>query len=154
MTATMAEPLVPDSIEPIVGRRCWGLAERIGGQIVLCSGHGGTIWPGDQPLEATCAKAHTSPGENCTCGVYALAETEPWPYYSFEGPGYAVWGEVLLWGVVIKASRGFRAQFAYPRSLNLAHKDYRFAGPLRASYPGVPVRLRNPFPEVEHGHRH
>jgi hypothetical protein len=148
----MAEPLVPDSIEPIVGRRCWGLAKTNDG-IFLGSGHGGTIWPGREPLEAACPRAHTSPDNSCSCGIYALAATEPWPYYSFEGPGYAVWGEVLLWGVVIKGDKGYRAQFAYPKVLNLAHKDYRFAAPLRETYRGVLVQLRNPYPEVERGHR-
>jgi hypothetical protein len=148
----MAELVVPDSIEPIVGHRCWGLAKTIGGGIFLCSGRV-TLWPGDRPLEAECPRAHTSPDSGCSCGIYALAESEPWPYYSFEGPTYPVWGEVLLWGVVVQGSQGYRAQFAYPKALNLAHKDYRFVGPLRASYPAVAVRLRNPFPEVERGHR-
>jgi hypothetical protein len=149
----MADPPVPDSIEPLVGRRCWGLAETADG-IFICSGHSATIWPGDQPVEAACTRAHTSPGKSCSCGIYALAETEPWPYYSFEGPGYAVWGEVLLWGVVIKGDKGYRAQFAYPKTLYLAHKDYDFVAPLRESYRDVPVQLRNPYPEVERGHRH
>jgi len=148
----MADPIVPDSIEPVVGRRCWGLAEMADGGFLLCSA-GGTIWPSGQPLEAKCAKAHTAPTGGCTCGIYALAESEPWPYYSFEGATYPVWGEVLLWGVVVEGSKGFRAQYAYAKALNLAHKDWRFASPLRASYPGVPVRLRNPYPEVDLGHR-
>jgi hypothetical protein len=149
---TMTDLIVPDSIEPIVGRRCWGLA-KIGGKFLLCSGFDQTIWPGHQPLAAQCARAHTPPGEGCGCGVYALAESERWPYYQFEGKGYAVWGEVLLWGTVVKGDKGYRAQFAYPKNLYLAHKDYRFVAPLRESYQGVPVKLRNPFPEVERGHR-
>lgn len=142
----------PDLIEPFVGRRCWGLA-KIEGEILLCSGHGLAIWPGRDPLVATCSRAHTPPGRSCTCGVYALSASEPWPYFAYDGPGYAVWGEVLLWGTVVKGTSGYRAQFAYPKRLHLAHKDYRYLEPLRESYPGVPVTLRNPFPEVQHGNR-
>ena len=87
----MPELVVPDSVEPIIGRRCWGIAE-IGGKTLLCSGHGRTIWPVNEQLEAVCAKAHTPPGEDCTCGVYALSEEEPWPYYDFKGPGFASLG--------------------------------------------------------------
>jgi hypothetical protein len=149
----MSELVVPDSVEPIVGRRCWGIAEIGGGATLLCSGHGRSVWPANEKLEAACRKAHEPPGEGCTCGIYALSESEPWPYYDFKGPGYAVWGTVLLWGTVIRGERGYRAQYAYPRELFLAHRDYRFVGALRKSYEGVPVTLRNPYPEVEHGHR-
>jgi hypothetical protein len=148
----MADAIIPDSIEPIVGRRCWGLAQLLDGALLLCSS-AETIWPAEQPLEAECSKRHSAPAKRCSCGIYALAESEPWPYYSFEGSRYPVWGEVLLWGVVIEGDKGYRAQYAYPKALNLAHKDWKFVSPLRASYPGIPVRLRNPFPEVDRGHR-
>jgi hypothetical protein len=142
----------PDAIEPIVGRRCWGLAE-VRGELLLCSGHGRTVWPGGERFAAACSRAHTPPGASCSCGVYALSTSEPWPYFDYDGPGYAVWGEVLLWGTVVRGTAGYRAQFAYPWALHLAHKDYGYLERLRTSYPGVPVTLRNPFPEVERGDR-
>ena len=147
----MSELIIPDSIEPIIGRRAWGLA-RNDGRIRLCSARG-TVWPEDEALEAACPQAHTSPDEDCTCGIYALNESQPWPYYDFTGPGYAVWGEVLLWGKVVEGGKGYRAQYAYAKRLYLAHKDYRYVVPLRESYKGVPVMLRNPYPEVARGHR-
>lgn len=148
----MPDLIVPDSIEPIVGRRCWGLA-KIGGKILLCSAASHTVWPGDERFTAECSKSHAPPGDDCTCGIYALAETEPWPYYDFDGGGQAVWGEVFLWGTVVKGEKGYRAQFAYPKRLYLAHKDYCFLKRLSESYRGVPISLRNPYPEVESGHR-
>jgi hypothetical protein len=134
--------VVPDLFEAIVGRRCWGLGET-NGVIVLVSGHGRTIWPPREALEAECAReGHAPPVEGCTCGIYALAED--WPYYDYSGPGYAVFGEVYLWGEVVCGERGYRAARAYPRALYLAHRDGKFLKRLRDAY-GVPVRLRDPY---------
>jgi hypothetical protein len=147
----MANPELPLYFEPIVGRRCWGLAKTHGGSILLCSQADLAPWPSGRRFEATCHRNHTAPAPGCSCGLYALNEAQGWPYYNFDGKGHAVWGEVNLWGVVVKATRGYRAQYAYPKKLWLAHKDHRFVARLRESYPGVPITLRNPFPEIIEG---
>ncbi len=136
--------IVPDLAGALVGFRCWGLAKTTDG-IRLVS-HGDVIWPTQTPLCAECGsgKTHTSPGARCTCGLYALSAAEGFPYYHYEGRGYAVFGEVYLWGEVVCGTRGYRAQYAYPKALHLAHRDWRYAQPLRDAY-RVPVSLRNPF---------
>lgn len=54
-----------------------------------------------------------APVENCSCGVYALA--------SADGvPSAPVLGQVWLWGKVVKGSRGYRAQYAYPKAFHPA----------------------------------
>lgn len=143
----MSEPvIVPDVAGALVGWRCWGLARTDEG-LQLVS-HGGTVWPISAPLKAECRahKEHLPPGRKCTCGIYALSQEEGIPYYLYNGAGYAVFGEVYLWGEVVRGTMGYRAQFAFPKALNLAHKDWRFSSGLRQAY-RVPVHLRNPFPE-------
>jgi hypothetical protein len=140
----MAE-LVPDYIEPFVGWRAWGVTQTASG-IHLVS-HGTTIWPLRKPLVATCdLKSHHAPDPDCSCGIYALAEDDL-PYYDYDGEGafaYPVFGTVVLYGVVVRGSRGYRAEKARPTALFLAHRHYQWARPLRDAY-GVPVRLANPF---------
>jgi hypothetical protein len=145
----VSEPvIVPDIAGALVGWRCWGLA-KTGSGLQLCS-HGGTIWPTEAPLTAECGsgKTHASPGDKCSCGVYALSEQDGFPYYAYDGPAYAVFGQVYLWGEVIRGSKGYRAQFGYSKALYLAHRDWRYAKPLRDAY-RVRVRLRNPYKHEE-----
>ena len=89
---------------------------------------------------------HDAPKQGCTCGIYALSAEDGYEYYSYEGAMFPVWGEVSLWGRVIRGTKGYRAQHAYPKALYLAHKDWRFKTRLEEAY-GVPVALRNPFEE-------
>jgi len=56
-------------------------------------------------------KDHIVPGPGCTCGVYALKERD-----AVIDMGQ-VYGEVYLWGRVIEANGGYRAQYAYPKRL-------------------------------------
>jgi hypothetical protein len=140
--------LAPDYIEPFIGWRAWGVAETSSG-IYLVS-HGSTIWPWREPLLAVCDRnSHQPPHPNCTCGIYALANGD-FPYYDYDaggGPfGYPVFGQVALYGTVVRGTRGYRAEKARPVELYLAHRHWRFARPLRDAY-GVPVQLTNPFPK-------
>jgi len=57
------------------------------------------------------------PSLKCTCGLYAAKNIE-----HIEKCGYGkfgVRGEVYLWGRVVEHERGWRAEFAYPKSLAL-----------------------------------
>jgi hypothetical protein len=54
----------------------------------------------------------------CTCGIYGSKDLDRLrrsQYWQFGG----VHGEVNLWGSVVEHERGFRAQFAYPKTLHL-----------------------------------
>ncbi len=103
------------------------------------------IWEYDRPLEAThkfinpydiLKKKEISeiaPMERCMCGIYAFAEPESHFIFSLsenESPvcaenglpicvlyhGY-VYGEVYMWGKVIRHAKGYRAQYAKPKVL-------------------------------------
>lgn len=145
---------VPDSISPLVAWRCWGVTETRDGCFLISNPDGWptTLWPREQALEAVCRAGHEhdAPYDSCTCGIYALADEIP--YYSYED-GYVVFGEVYLFGAVIRGSRGFRAQKARPKSLFLAHRHYAYAPPLRSAY-GIPVRLVDPFDFQKKGPDH
>jgi len=145
----MSEPVVvPDIAGALIGWRCWGLARTAAG--IRLASHGETIWPTHRPIEATCgtSKPHVSPATNCSCGIYALAEHNGFPYYHYDGPSYAVFGQIYLWGEVVKGTKGYRAQYGYPKALTLSHKDWRWAQPLRDAY-RVPVRLEDPHNRKE-----
>jgi hypothetical protein len=118
---------VPDYISPVVGYRVWqwdatGLRSL-----------NGEKWLAHQPLSAVCradacgsiaglSKTKHNPADlpslSCTCGVYAARTME-----HLRQCGYrkrAVHGEVFLWGTVVEHERGWRGQFAYPKTLFLA----------------------------------
>ena len=54
---------------------------------------------------------------DCTCGVYAAKNIEHLRQLGYEGRG--IRGEVHLWGTVVEHELGWRAQFAYPKTLFL-----------------------------------
>jgi hypothetical protein len=105
---------VPDYISPIIAYRVWqwdslGLKSLNGEQ-----------WFPNHALEANssrCGKEHPVPTDSCACGVYAAKDL---PH--LQGIGYdryGVHGEVYLWGKLVEHRLGWRAQFAYPKSLFL-----------------------------------
>jgi hypothetical protein len=118
---------VPDYISPIIGYRVWKWENT--GLKSLC----GERWHPSQSLAARCRAsavvgpivgraeavhdAHEVPQTDCTCGVYA-AKT----FHHLCSVGYAkcgIHGEVYLWGTVVEHELGWRAQFAYSKSLFL-----------------------------------
>ena len=125
---------VPDYISPVVGFRVWqwdatGLRSL-----------NGEKWFAHQPLSAVCkadasgsiaglSKATHNPAElpcfNCTCGVYAAKTIEHLHQCGYKR--FGVHGEVYLWGTVVVHERGWRAQFAYPKTLFLAADTIPFS---------------------------
>jgi hypothetical protein len=117
----------PDYISPIVGYRVW-----VWDAAGLRSLNGEAWLPG-RPLAAGCGAAargtlvgraeavhndHEPPHSDCTCGVYAVKNIEHLRQSGFERYGFQ--GEVYLWGTVVEHELGWRAQFAYPKSLFLS----------------------------------
>ena len=107
---------VPDYISPIIGYRVWRWDDA--GLRSL----NGKPWSPCKPLAAKCGagKAHDAdevPQTDCTCGVYAAKNLEHLRQFGYEGRG--IHGEVYLWGTVVEHELGWRAQFAYPKSLIL-----------------------------------
>jgi len=107
---------VPDYLSPVIGHRVWrwdaaGLRSL-----------NGKRWSPRHPLAARCGagnahQAHEVPQPECTCGVYAAKSREHLRQFGYEGRGIS--GEVYLWGKVVEHTLGWRAQFAYPKSLFL-----------------------------------
>ena len=95
---------------------------------------------------------HIAPDPNCSCGVYALKSKENFaptssgvPRIDFRGRALVhienVLGEVYLWGRVIEAGGGYRAQYAYPKKLYLPGEAPKgVADSLRRTY-RVPVEM-------------
>lgn len=120
----------PDFIEPFIGWK--GLHANEEG--LLWSPQQVTLWPAEERFEATCSGGkHEPPHKSCGCGVYAVrsfAELKEEGYnwaeeYTDEKRGrcIAVVAEVSLYGRIFRATRGYRAQYAYPLKVYVpAHK--------------------------------
>lgn len=65
-------------------------------------------------------KPHESPGEDCRCGIYGARDLRALRSHPLVGYRFTVAGEVLLWGKLIRGELGYRAQYAYPKSLYVA----------------------------------
>ena len=119
---------IPDCISPIVGFRAWTWDTK--GLKSLC----GPRWHPGLALAARCRAsvvvgtivgrteaaddAHDAPQARCTCGVYAAKSLELLRKNRYDSCG--IYGEVSLWGTVVEHELGWRAQFAYPKSLFLS----------------------------------
>jgi hypothetical protein len=114
---------IPDYISPVVAYRVW-----LWDAMRLKSLNGEPWLPG-RPGEARCRvapaarhvriadSANEVPNRNCTCGIYAAKSIEHLHRFGYEGRG--IHGEVYLWGNVVEHRLGWRAQYAYPKSLIL-----------------------------------
>lgn len=129
---------IPDYCEPLIGYRVWRVAK--GG--LLTGVHVCEPWAPKHAHRATCQTSGqrywgeppdrntphmvdgafvAAPAMDCTCGiwakrtaddVHAAASADDAPYFK----GYA-WGEVWLWGRAIEHTDGWRAEYAYPKTL-------------------------------------
>lgn len=139
-------------IEPIVGYRdFYGVIDPVAGLIL--TSRNGAPWVPRNKLQALCAPRwndrmditkmrHDAPHEGCNCGIYAFDE----PDHHDMNLSNAIWGEVNLWGNVLICESGYRAQFAYPKTLFMLDNGTQtiryFRDRLEAIY-GVPVFLVN-----------
>jgi preprotein translocase subunit YajC len=125
---------VPDYISPIVGYRVWQW------DAVGLKSLNGEKWFAHQPLSAVCRAdacgsisglskvTHNSaklPSFGCTCGIYAARTIQHLRQCGYKR--FGVHGEVYLWGTVVEHDRGWRAQFAYPKTLFLAANAIPFS---------------------------
>ena len=107
------------SIEPIVAYRDFYADYDEGGDVILCS-RNGMKWTPRKKLRAVCKKngrdpfaSHDAPNVGCSCGVYAFDS----PDHEDMKDGAYIWGEVYLWGEVLICESGYRAEFAYPKTI-------------------------------------
>jgi preprotein translocase subunit YajC len=125
---------VPDYISPLVGYRVWQW------DATDLRSLNGEKWVAHQPLSAVCkvdacgsisgiSKATHNPAElpyfGCTCGVYAARTMEHLRQCGYKR--FGVHGEVYLWGTVVEHERGWRARFAYPKTLFLSADTIPFS---------------------------
>ena len=125
---------VPDFISPIAAYRAWQW--NANGLRSL----NGERWLPGQPLTASCradaissiaglSKATHDPADlpyfNCTCGVYAAKTIEHLHQCGYKK--FGIHGQVYLWGRVVEHERGWRAQFAYPRTFVVAPDKFPFS---------------------------
>ena len=105
---------VADHISPIVGYRCW---KWNGTKLVSLNDE---AWPPGKSLVADCKHSngrHQPPHKGCECGIYAAKSPEQLKGMEHVDP--LISGEVNLWGTVVEHEFGWRAQYAYPKSLIL-----------------------------------
>jgi hypothetical protein len=79
-------------------------------------------WTPRDPVVMRCVE-HVRPSLSCGCGIYAVTKREAaleWAQTTARAmPMPLVIGEVQLWGRVLRFSSGYRAQYAYPYSLEV-----------------------------------
>jgi hypothetical protein len=107
--------------EPFVGWK--GLLARPDGG--LCSPSFEADWPAREAMVAQCDRK--TPFARCSCGIYAVKTFEDlkrnsynWNDLSVTHPSdELVWvvAEVKLWGEVRRGAIGYRAQYAYPKTI-------------------------------------
>jgi hypothetical protein len=122
---------------PIIGYRAWvwdWSSPQFGS-------FNGELWYPGKPMTAICklraltpraffmaarqpqlreALEHQAPHPSCTCGIYAFKAEEEIKYRR------RFYGAVYLWGTVVEHRRGWRAEFAYPKSFVVP--PYTFPG--------------------------
>jgi hypothetical protein len=108
----------PDLAAPVAGWRVWFVGEDADGPS-LVSPVAATVWP---PRRATTASCRTGcpdpPSWSCACGLYATAHLDRLrPMF---GLG-TVLGCTALWGRVVEATDGWRAEHGYPLALLAPH---------------------------------
>lgn len=144
---------VPDGIgEPVIGHRLWLVytsdwpSVAIGSLLPLNWPDIGTAWTPGARMEASCAVkgGHRSPAVHCRCGLYALRRRPDveamvaeccsrWRSHwgmtaDAQDRIWIAYGLIDLWGKIIEGTKGFRAEFGYPRTLWLLPPVYLISG--------------------------
>jgi hypothetical protein len=103
------------------------------------------VWPVGDQLRANaklCGGRHKAPNAKCReCGIYAKKSLN-----GLIRSGYFdhdAFGMVSLWGRVVDSTDGYRAEFAYPKTIYVTYMNLRLIEPL--SVYGVPVKAVNPY---------
>lgn len=109
--AALPEEMV---VEALVGWRRWTVT-MFGEELMS---NNGTPWKPYKKMAAVCAAGVGCLGPMCGCGIYAYKEREQLENKENAPTNVThIYGQVSLWGRVIEHKDGFRAQFAYPRTI-------------------------------------
>lgn len=119
----------PDSPVAIRAFRVWAVARRDGETLLESTAagfwSGMPAWSPHVRFEARCLARRRCPGaptigRHHGCGIYGLSSRDAaleWARHIGRVRSNVVLGEVWLWGAVVEAERGWRAQYAYPASV-------------------------------------
>jgi hypothetical protein len=112
----------PDLAAPIAGWRVWRLEKDEGGP-VLASPMKPLAWAPRRAATASCAAGCAGPpGWDCHCGLYALADLADLAGLATDHVSTVI-GCTALWGRVVEATNGWRAERAYPLVLFVHRVD-------------------------------
>jgi hypothetical protein len=137
--------VIPDAMEPVIAWRAWIVnGSRDGPRLRSMNG---ALWRPRQPMVAVCRQRHEPPGAHCVCGLYAASGESRLIDLGYQDYGrrrgeVACMGTVALWGGIVPAEFGYRAQYGYPQKLWVPFELARVADRLEDEY-GVVIRLRN-----------
>jgi hypothetical protein len=150
-------------IDPFVAYRSWAIiCDEDDQKVKLRSITYKTPWPSGEPMVAGCyqmhygtqPEPHDTPDAGHSCGIHAVKDDED--AIMWMGSGFTAqhaelrcYGEVKLWGKVLRYTKGYLSQYAYPVSLfldpqppeNFPIESREAAKELRRTYRGVEVRL-------------
>lgn len=149
---------VPLYIEPTLGWRAWNIYvdNRRNGRVRLQSITHKLRWPPKIPFRARCLIKqnlnHQPPDKIHKCGIYAVKSEEDalkWLNYNRGSSVLRGFGEVKLWGNVLRYEKGYIAEYAYPKSVFIDHEfpdrfpyDAReIVRELRRTYRGVNINM-------------
>lgn len=154
-------------IEPFTAWRAWTIhVDTEKSKVRLQSITYRLYWPPESPFCARCVKMagfygwstpsginpeHTSPNVDHGCGIHGLKDEED----ALKWMGYGgtlqlrCYGEIKMWGLVYRFTKGYLAEYAYPKKIWIDHQvpenfpiDSREAvHELRRAYRGVEVRM-------------
>lgn len=166
MTTPVSEDELEDYelyIEPFVAYRSWAIiCDEDDKKVKLRSITYKHSWPSGAPLEAGCYQMaygpppspHSSPDAEHSCGIHAVKDPDDakaWMSSGFTAslPELRCFGTVKLWGKVLRYTKGYLAQYAYPEKVwldpqppeNFPIDSREAAKELRRTYRGVEVRL-------------
>lgn len=156
--------IIPDYIEPITAYRAWQVNDK--GELKAMAW--GRTWPAKEIARALCHAEesglarfaqsapkkmdvgravragmivdHEAPHEGCDCGLYAHKDANGSYIVSAKKSPDRAWGEVYLWGRLLEHENGYKAQFAYPKSLTT---NSQYAALIAERY-GVPCEYVDP----------
>jgi hypothetical protein len=116
MTPPPQPPPLPEEtvVAAIEGYRCW-CVPMFRDELRSMNG---AAWPTYRRMESDCPNGACS-GVNCGCGLHAFKKMElAKGEFEEKNSRYTnrVFGSVWLWGRVLECEKGYRAQFAYPKS--------------------------------------
>ena len=129
----------PDYSEPAIGWRVWDVVD-VRGELRLSSLLYPAVWQPRREASAVCRRSlaylpwermalHEAPAVDCVCGIYGGARPiQAVAFLGLDGASgavYRVLGRVSLWGRVVRAEAGSRAEFGYPEHIYVPEPSAR-----------------------------